>query len=419
MTCRELVRRRVLERGRGQPVLPRGAARRPARPSAGDARKRRARLRPGRPGDADRPAPAGGEGRAPGGRRDRPRLLARRRPRAARGRVAGLRRPRGARLHPPPLGLVPRRRARVRLQARAHARGRLRERAARAGALSCTPRFAAWLERVAGGRDEHAPYLAHHYAEAVRPQDADLAWADRPEELARLRGEAVAWLRRAGELAVGALRAGRGDRAATSAPSSWRRAWRRASSSGVRWASERPQVRRGRDAGRRCRTRSSSRPIRELQAELYSELALETACRSGMWRRMPDSRRWTSGSRRALGLAAAGSAARARALIAQGFWNPFEGSAPAREASAIAERLGDVELRSYAWDVRGIAEFVAGQLRPRPGLRRAAFRAPRPDLAIPTTSPTSTRRRSRAASGAVNFGRHVASPAFTTRSRCR
>ena len=29
-------------------------------------------------------------------------------------------------------------------------------------------------------------------------------------------------------------------------------------------------------------------PDPELQAELYSELAWETSCRSGMWRRMPD-----------------------------------------------------------------------------------------------------------------------------------
>jgi len=35
--------------------------------------------------------------------------------------------------------------------------------------------FARWLEAFGGGRDEHAALLAHHYAEAVRPQEADLA----------------------------------------------------------------------------------------------------------------------------------------------------------------------------------------------------------------------------------------------------
>jgi DNA-binding SARP family transcriptional activator len=62
--------------------------------------------------------------------------------------------------------------------------------------------FADWLERVRGGRDEDAPFLAHHYAEATRPEDADLAWEGDADELARLRGRAVVWLRRAAELAT-------------------------------------------------------------------------------------------------------------------------------------------------------------------------------------------------------------------------
>ena len=63
--------------------------------------------------------------------------------------------------------------------------------------------FARWVERLGGGRDEHAPILAHHYAEAVRPEDADLAWAGADAEAAALRGDAVRWLRRAATLAVG------------------------------------------------------------------------------------------------------------------------------------------------------------------------------------------------------------------------
>ena len=39
--------------------------------------------------------------------------------------------------------------------------------------------FAQWLERNGTGEDEHAPLLAHHYAEAVRPEDLDLAWPGR------------------------------------------------------------------------------------------------------------------------------------------------------------------------------------------------------------------------------------------------
>src|SRR5206468_9677188 len=37
--------------------------------------------------------------------------------------------------------------------------------------------FASWVERLGGGRDRHAPLLAHHYTEAWRPEDADLARA--------------------------------------------------------------------------------------------------------------------------------------------------------------------------------------------------------------------------------------------------
>ncbi len=64
-------------------------------------------------------------------------------------------------------------------------------------------RFASWLERIGEGRDEDAALLAHHYAEAVRPDNLDLAWPDADEEVAHLRERAVFWLRRAADLAVG------------------------------------------------------------------------------------------------------------------------------------------------------------------------------------------------------------------------
>src|SRR5439155_22062767 len=63
--------------------------------------------------------------------------------------------------------------------------------------------FAAWLERRGGERDEDAPLLAHHYAEAVRPADADLVWRDETDRHAEVRASAVRWLRRAAELAAG------------------------------------------------------------------------------------------------------------------------------------------------------------------------------------------------------------------------
>ncbi len=60
--------------------------------------------------------------------------------------------------------------------------------------------FARWLEHALG--DEAAPLLAHHYGEAVRPEDADLAWSGYEDEAADLRHRAVAWLTRAAELAT-------------------------------------------------------------------------------------------------------------------------------------------------------------------------------------------------------------------------
>ncbi|HEY2940570.1 MAG TPA: adenylate/guanylate cyclase domain-containing protein, partial [Gaiellaceae bacterium] len=63
--------------------------------------------------------------------------------------------------------------------------------------------FADWLERMGAGRDDLAAILAHHYAEAVRPEDSDLAWTGEQAELKRLRGKALLWLERAAELALG------------------------------------------------------------------------------------------------------------------------------------------------------------------------------------------------------------------------
>ena len=45
--------------------------------------------------------------------------------------------------------------------------------------------------------------LAYHYAEAAKDEDADLVWADAPDELDRVRARAVHWLSRAGRLARG------------------------------------------------------------------------------------------------------------------------------------------------------------------------------------------------------------------------
>jgi class 3 adenylate cyclase len=202
--------------------------------------------------------------------------------------------------------------------------------------------FAAWLERFGGGRDEHAPLLAHHYAEAVRPADADLAWAGAESERARLQSHAIAWLRRAAELAVGRYDIDEAlkllHRAVELAPVElhvdlWKKigeanalkydgaAFWEAVETAIALASEQQE-----------------------RAELYSLLASETAVRLGMWRTRPDRqvlRKWID---KALELTDEGSPARVQALVALAAWDSGGGRAPAQEALALAKRLDSHEL---------------------------------------------------------------------------
>ncbi|HXV33812.1 MAG TPA: BTAD domain-containing putative transcriptional regulator [Gaiellaceae bacterium] len=221
-------------------------------------------------------------------------------------------------------------------------------------------RFAAWVERVAGPRDEHAPYLAHHYYEAVRPEDADLAWAGWPEELARLRAEAVAWLRRAGDLAAARYEL-------DEAIALYERALELEEDEAVR-------VQLWRVLGLTNALKYDAEAFwqamhnaiagtedRALLAELYAELSFETGIRAGMWRQRPSAELVDGLIERALELAEPGSRAEAMALLALCHWNPEGAGNAAARASRTAERLGDAELRSYAWDARGVTDFVAGE----------------------------------------------------------
>jgi predicted ATPase len=139
--------------------------------------------------------------------------------------------------------------------------------------------FAEWLERGGTTPDEHASLLAYHYFEAVRPEDVDLAWPGREGEVTRLRANAVAWSRRAAEIAISRYEIDEGiallHRAAMLEPDSSKRA--------ELWL----------ETGRANALRFDGEAFRaaieqaiELvgpSAELYTELALQTARRSGMW----------------------------------------------------------------------------------------------------------------------------------------
>jgi hypothetical protein len=216
--------------------------------------------------------------------------------------------------------------------------------------------FADWLERNGEGEGEHAPLLAHHYAEACRPEDLDLAWFGREDEAERLRAKALAWLGRAAELAVGRYEIDEGlsllHRALELEPDLVQQAelWQRIARANALkfdgeafWASMEKTI-----------------ELAGPSADLYAELALQTAWRAGMWTREPDWERVEEWANRALELAEEGSRTQGRALVALA--EIKEEEAPATAAYAIADRLGDAELRALALMGLADAAWSAGDL---------------------------------------------------------
>ncbi|MEX1358475.1 MAG: hypothetical protein WD981_07620, partial [Gaiellaceae bacterium] len=88
---------------------------------------------------------------------------------------------------------------------------------------------------------------------------------------------------------------------------------------------------------------------RDTCADTYSVLAFQTLMRMGMWKQKPDRDLVWGWIEQALGLASPGSKAHARALIAKALFSDEDEDA-ALEAVELAERLGDPELRSYAFE---------------------------------------------------------------------
>ena len=217
--------------------------------------------------------------------------------------------------------------------------------------------FAAWLERLAGeSADEYAPLLAHHYAEAVRPEDVDLAWSGNDAELVKLQESAVVWLRRSAELAVGRYEIDEGlallDRAVGAGIGS-ANAGRALGEDRPR---ERPSVRRrcvprGHGEGDRAEGPKRGALHRARSADGAPKRNVEAATGP----RAVDE--WID---RALELSQEGSPTHARALAAVALWRKDE--AAARALHAIAERLGDVALRSSALAALADVEWSTGDL---------------------------------------------------------
>ncbi|TML70818.1 MAG: hypothetical protein E6G14_04140 [Actinobacteria bacterium] len=217
--------------------------------------------------------------------------------------------------------------------------------------------FADWIEQLSAGRDEHAPLLAHHFAEAVRPEDVDLVWAGEPAQLEALQEKALTWLRRAAELAgaryaldeqIALLqRAVERDPSPTGRAGLWREI---AHAHALNFDDE-----AFKDSVRRAIDCSSDEA--ELQ-ELYAEAAFNTAVR---WQQEVDREQIDEWSRRALELGGADSRARARAFVARAICHPEEAEVSAREAEAIAVRLNDPEAHSYALYARADLALAAAE----------------------------------------------------------
>lgn len=219
--------------------------------------------------------------------------------------------------------------------------------------------YAEWVERERGARDEMAPVLAHHYAESLDVEFLDLAWGEDAATVERLRTRALHWLRRAAELAIGrydidqALSFLQRSLELAEDTTSTYRLWHAiASAHALRYDS-------GGFVTASHRAIELAPGPRERSA-LYADLAHRTSLAGLMWNPPLEPQVVEGWIESALNGAAAGSADRAKALLARA-WHQGNADAPAREALAIAERLDDPELIALA--LRGciLASTTAGR----------------------------------------------------------
>jgi class 3 adenylate cyclase len=226
--------------------------------------------------------------------------------------------------------------------------------------------FAAWIERFGRGRDEHASLLAHHFAEAVRPEDADHVWGGAEDERERLRQKAVFWLRRAAALAAGRYEVGealtRLDQAL---------ALELDDQAKIGLLRETGEVHLlGYDAPGFQRVLEQALelgPPRAVAAEIYAQLAHYGRGRTYMWKEPPPpevGERWLAS---ALELAGPRTEARAEALIARVLSTPEAGSEAAAEALSLAEELGNPDLLLYAYEAKALGASVAGRFEEASG----------------------------------------------------
>jgi class 3 adenylate cyclase/tetratricopeptide (TPR) repeat protein len=216
--------------------------------------------------------------------------------------------------------------------------------------------FASWLESTSDDADMPGATLAHHYAQAVDPEIAELAWRGQDTELHRLSGKALRWLRRAAEIAVAAYDIDEAVamllRAAKLTPDD-AEIWR---SIGHAYA-----LKFDGEAYWEAMLKAIELTTeRESLADLYSELAFESSLRGAMWKRAPAPGLVDDWLKKAHELARPDSRPHARALLASSMRNDESSIADADHAIAIAEELGDIELLSYGYFCRWQLASSAG-----------------------------------------------------------
>ncbi|HEX6654882.1 MAG TPA: AAA family ATPase, partial [Candidatus Limnocylindria bacterium] len=199
--------------------------------------------------------------------------------------------------------------------------------------------FAAWLDRRMEGRDELAPFLAHHYATAVRPEDLDLAWAGREAEVEQLRAKALTWLRKAAELAIGRYEIDDGitllRRAVELETETDREAdlwFQIGRASALKY-----------DGHGLVAAMDRALELGAPPGEVYSELAYQWAMRAGMFATRLDDALTEGWLQRGLAESPPGTTFRARALVARA--QVHDDLDAARDALALAEELGDPLIR--------------------------------------------------------------------------
>jgi class 3 adenylate cyclase len=225
-------------------------------------------------------------------------------------------------------------------------------------------RFAAWLELFGRGRNEYAPLLAHHLAEAVRPEDVDLAWAGAPNELERLREQAVTWLRRAAELAIGRYEIGEAlalfDRAHALAAAD------RTRIEILRQIARAHEFNYDMERFRQALEEAIAlSPERAVAAEIYADLACFGYGRAYMWKEPPPEElgeRWLA---TALELAEPGTEARGFALLARALAAPETeaGAEAAKEALALGEALDNPRLVLQGCEAQTLVASASGRFK--------------------------------------------------------